>query len=201
MRYDLLDVSHHADLLDSCKFLTEQPADLDTDAPACEVSDVGVSIDSWDAAMGASAATLVVTNQHTDDDCQLHGAPDFQLIQGGEDLDLQVDDLDPSPENSHDLHSDITIGPGDTAKAILYWRSERRTAPPAQRAQVNFNGEWVEAELDLAYFDTEAESLFDVRQRARDWQMVVWITAQTVQVLIAALMVAITLTCISSISG
>lgn len=165
MRYDLLDDSHHADLLDSRKFLTEQPADLNTDAPACEVFDVGVSIDDWDAAMGASAATLVVTNQHTDDDWQLHGAPDFRLIQDDEDLNLQVSDLDPSPENSH-LHSDTTIGPGGSAKAMLYWRSERRTAPPAQRAQVNFNGEWVEAELDLAYFDTEAESPFDVRQNS-----------------------------------
>lgn len=132
-------------------------------APECKASALDMTIEGWDAATGARAATLVVTNSHASDACQLQGLPGFRIIQAGDDLDVEINEYDISP-STEDLYSTITIGPQESAESVLYWRGERSAYhdDSTQRAQVLIDDTWVQADFEFQEGNTPSDSPFDV---------------------------------------
>lgn len=118
--------------------------------------------------MGTRAATLIVTNEGGDYDCQLRGTPDFRLVEAGVDLDLDIDSLELSYETNEPLYTNITLEPGQSAEAALFWRGEQRSYQDeaAQQAQVKLSDVWVDVDVDVTGLNGTDVSPFDLRQHS-----------------------------------
>ena len=131
-------------------------------APACEASALDVTIGGWDAATGARAAALVVANDDAHA-CKLQGMPDLRIVQADEDLEVNVREYELS-EDGQETYETITIGPGQAAQAIVYWRGERSANhdDSAQQVEVMVNGVWLDSAFEFHEHMQPIESPFDV---------------------------------------
>ncbi|OAV62868.1 DUF4232 domain-containing protein [Enteractinococcus helveticum] len=142
---------------------TPEPTAAPTQAAsACEASALDVTIGGWDAATGARGAGIVVTN-HSAGACQLQGMPDLRIIQAGQDLEVNVSEYELS-EDGQETYSTITVGPGQSAQAIVYWRGERGAHhdDSAQQVQIMVNGAWLDAAFEFHEHMQPMDSPFDV---------------------------------------
>lgn len=143
------------------------PGDPTQTAPPCDASALEVSIDSWDASTGSRSAALVATNAQNPDACQLQGLPGFRIIQADEDLEVIPNERD-SSYSDEELYSTITLQPGRSAEAILYWRGERGAYhdDSAQQVEVKINNTWVEANFEFEQLKYTQDSPFDLIQHS-----------------------------------
>ncbi|HJF13809.1 MAG TPA: DUF4232 domain-containing protein [Enteractinococcus helveticum] len=131
-------------------------------APACDASALDVTIGGWDAATGARAAGIIVTNDDAGA-CQLQGMPELRIMQAGQDLEVNVREYELF-EDGQETYETITIGPGQSAQAIVYWRGERGAHhdDSAQQVEVMVNGSWLDAAFEFHEHMQPMESPFDV---------------------------------------
>lgn len=69
-----------------------------------------MTVDGWDAATGTRAAALVVTNDDASSACQLQGLPNLRIMQSGQDLEINVNEYEPS-NNEEYSYSIIMMSP------------------------------------------------------------------------------------------
>lgn len=133
-------------------------------APQCTAEVLDVTIDGWDAATGIRAASINVTNENGEAACELRGRPDFRVLQSAEDLHLEVTDLEPYREVAETVQPDMVLDPGESARALLYWRGERSAYDDdsAQLAQVRFDELWVDARFEFYGPSATSESPIDL---------------------------------------
>ena len=88
--------------------------------------------------------------------------PELRIMQAGQDLDVNVASTN-SP-NMNRKPETITIGPGQSAQAIVYWRGERGAHhdDSAQQVEVMVNGSWLDAAFEFHEHMQPMESPFDV---------------------------------------
>lgn len=144
---------------------TEPPtASPSETAPQCTAEVLDVTIDGWDAATGIRAASINVTNENGQAACELRCRPDFRVLQSAEDLHLEVTDLESSREVAEIVQPDMVLGPGESARALLYWRGERSAYDDdsAQRAQVRFHEQWVDARFEFHHPSATSDSPIDL---------------------------------------
>lgn len=103
--------------------------------PACGSSDVALSLTSWDAAGGDSAATLVALNvgRRT---CALRGNPALQITQGGRDLRIRHRPLDLYRLPTTHTVDGLGLAPGDRAESTVFWRGYRDAADHTAQQRV-----------------------------------------------------------------
>ncbi|WP_409484314.1 DUF4232 domain-containing protein [Arsenicicoccus dermatophilus] len=87
----------------------------------CTSGDLTLAVAGWDAALGITAASLVITN-HAATACFVDGQPDIRLVQAGEDLWLRT------PATATSDRGRVTVLPGHTAAASMTWKGSRQMA-------------------------------------------------------------------------
>jgi len=101
---------------------TQKPTSVSARQP-CSPGDLTMTLDGFDAAMGARAASVMVSNQG-ESACYLDGFATVRLLQGGQPLKLRIGTTSSEqPGMAFDGHATrVGIAPGHAARASLYWR-------------------------------------------------------------------------------
>jgi hypothetical protein len=93
----------------------------------CAATDLTLSATGWDSAMGTSAVTLVATNRAASA-CWLEGWPDLRLLQGGDDLRLDVGHPARGASGQPLSPRRVAVPPGGEASLGWWWKGYRQMA-------------------------------------------------------------------------
>ncbi|WP_406832684.1 DUF4232 domain-containing protein [Pedococcus sp. KACC 23699] len=105
------------------------PAPVRADRP-CAASDLALTAEGWDSAMGSTAMSVVATNTSSTP-CWVRGYPQVRLAQGGTDLNLSLTRSPTHRWGNGDVVPDRRIGlaaHGGRASFDLWWKGYRQAA-------------------------------------------------------------------------